>query len=139
MKKYIVLLCLLICLVVIGCGKNKRLTGKVTFTDGTPAPNGTVFFRTDNFVSRGEIKPDGSYKMTSEGKNDGIPPGEYMVYVQGITAMPTTDRPKNPMQMILPVLLCDPKYGNPETSGLTCKIPAPGNKFDIVLEPNPRN
>jgi len=135
MKKYTCLLCLLICLVIIGCGKNKRLTGKVTFDDGTPAPNGTVIFRKDNFMSRGEIKSDGSYKMSSEGTNDGIPPGEYKVYVQGVTEMP----PGTPGQMILPVLLCHPKYSSPDTSGLTCKVPAPGNKFDIVLEPHPKN
>ena len=130
MKKYSFLLCLLICLVVIGCGKNKRLTGKVTFDDGKPAPNGTVIFRTDTFMARGEIKADGSYIMSSEGNNDGLPPGDYKVYVQGIVEMP----PGTPGQMILPVLLCDPKYSDSETSGLTCKVPAPGGKFDIVLE-----
>ena len=135
MKKYTFLLCLLICLLVIGCGKNKRLVGKVTFADGTPATNGMVIFRADGFMARGEIKPDGSYKMSSEGTNDGLPPGEYKVGVQGIFGMP----PSTPGQMTLPILLCDPKYGDPETSGLKCTVPAPRNRFDIVLEPNPKN
>jgi len=134
MTRYTFWLCLLICLVVIvGCGKNARLSGKVTFTDGEPAPNGLVIFRTDSYQSRGEIKSDGTYFMTSEGSSDGIPPGEYKVYVQGISVMPT-ERPADPTQMVLPILLCDPKYTDPETSGLTCKVPAPKNKFDIVLE-----
>ena len=135
MYRYAFLLCLLICLVVAGCGKNKRLTGKVTFTDGTPAKNGTVIFRTDTFQARGEIKSDGSYKMSSESENDGIPPGNYQVYVQGITKMP----PPVPGKMIPPVSLIDSKYENADTSGLTCKVPAPGNKFNIVLEPHPTN
>jgi hypothetical protein len=135
MNRYTLLFCLLCCLVaVVGCGKNARLTGKVTFTDGALATSGTVCFRTDKFMARGEIKSDGSYTMSSEGTNDGLPPGEYQVYVQGIFEMPAGQTPQNPNQMVLPVLMYDPKYGDPETSGLTCKVPAPGNKFDIVLE-----
>ena len=134
MKKYAFMFCLLICLVVAGCGKNKRLTGKVTFSDGTPVKNGMVIFRTDNFLSKGEIKPDGSYKMSSERENDGIPPGDYQVYVSSIFKPPP---PGSGLSM--PVSLCHPKYENPDTSGLTCKVPAPGNKYDIVLEPHPKN
>lgn len=132
MKNYTFLLCLLICLLVVGCGGNKRLVGKVTFDDGESVPNGTVIFQSmDNkFMSRGEIQSDGSYKMSSESANDGIPPGEYRVYVSGISAMPEGP----PSAMMLPVLLCDPKYTDPDTSGIICKVPAPGNKFDIVLE-----
>ena len=132
MKKYTFLLCLLICFVVImGCSKNRRLSGTVTFDDGEPAPNGTVIFQTGTFMARGEIKSDGSYRMSSEGTNDGLPPGEYKVGVQGIFGMPPST---SPGQMPLPILLCDPKYGDPETSGLTCKVPAPGNTYNIVLE-----
>ena len=133
MSKYFILLCLLFCLIAVGCNGNKRLSGKVTFPDGKPAPGGTVYFRKDNFTARGEIKSDGSYKVSSEKSNDGIPPGEYMVYVTGVTEAGTPV----PGKMVLPVQLCDPKYGDPERSGLTCKVPAPGSRFDITLERNP--
>ena len=134
MKKHItLLLCLLICLVVVGCGKNKRLTGKVTFTDGKPATCGIVIFRTDTFMAKGEIKSDGTYKLSSEKENDGIPPGEYQVYVSSIS------KPSPAGGAALPLPLCDPKFENPDLSGLTCKIPAPQNTFDIVLEPHPKN
>ena len=128
MKKYTFLICLLICLVAVGCSGNKRLVGKVTFDDGEPAPNGMVIFRTDTFVSKGEIQPDGSYRMGSERENNGIPPGEYQVYVTSISAPPP------PGVFGPPTPLCDPKYENSETSGLTCKIPAPGNRFDFRVE-----
>ena len=134
MKKYIFLIGILICLVVAGCGKNKRLTGKVTFSDGTPVKSGMVIFRTDTFLSKGEIKPDGSYKMSSERENDGIPPGEYQVYVSGIFKPPQSGGMPS-----MPVSLVAPKFENPDTSGLTCKVPAPGNKYDIVLEPHSTN
>jgi len=127
-----VLFCLLFCFVAAGCSGNKKLSGKVMFDDGTPAPNGTVTFlsKNNNFMSRGEIQSDGSYKLSSAKTNDGIPPGEYKVYVSGISEMPEGP----PSAMLLPILLCDPKYSDPETSGITCTIPAPGNRFDITIE-----
>ena len=128
MKIYTFLLCLLLCFLTVGCSGNKRLVGKVTFDDGEPAPNGMVIFRTDTFVSKGEIQPDGSYQLGSERENNGIPPGEYQVYVTSIS------KPPPPGAMGMPTPLCDPKYENPDTSGLTCKIPAPGNRFDITVE-----
>ena len=133
MKKYTILFCLLICLVVVGCSRNKTLTGKVTFTDGKPATCGIVIFQTDNFISKGEIMSDGSYTMSSAKENDGIPPGDYKVYVSGIT------KTGKGSATLLPVPLCAPKFEKPHTSGLTCTIPAPENKFDIVLEPHPKN
>lgn len=131
MKKYNFLLCLLICLVAVGCSGNKRLNGKVTFSDdGSPALNGMVIFQKDNFISRGEIQPDGSYSLSSEKANDGIPPGEYKVYVSGISEMP----PQIPGVLVLPIPLVDSKFENPDTSGLTCTIPAPGSRFDFKVD-----
>lgn len=130
MTRYTLLLCLLICLIAAGCSGNKRLSGKVTFSDGEPAPKGVVIFEKENFISKGEIQPDGSYKLSSVAANDGIPPGEYKVYVTGVTEMP----PAPPGVIAMPIYLCDSKFENPETSGLTCKIPAPGNRFDITIE-----
>jgi len=131
MKNCAFMLFLLMCLIATGCSGNKKLSGKVTFEDGSPAPNGTVIFLKDSFTSKGEIQPDGSYKMSSERENDGIPPGEYKVYVTGILEPPQVIPGAMPS---MPASLCDPKYENPETSGLTCKIPAPGNRFDIKIE-----
>ena len=130
MKNDTFVLCLLLCLVAAGCSGNKRLNGTVTFTDGEPAPNGMVNFLKDNFMSRGEVQPDGSYTLSSERANDGIPPVEYKVYVTGITEMP----PSQPGMMVPPIPICDPKFEDPDTSGLTCKIPAPGNRFDFQIE-----
>ena len=132
MKKFKLLLCLSICFVAVGCGDKVPLRGTVTFTDGETAPHGTVIFQKDGFVARGEIQPDGSYRVSSAGVNDGLLPGEYSVHVQGITGMP-------PVQLgatmpPLPGLLHHPRYSDPETSGLSVTVPARGNRFDIVLE-----
>ena len=131
MKNSLFMLCLLVFLVAIGCSGNKRLSGKVTFSDdGSPVPNGMVIFSRDNFISRGEIQSDGTYKLSSERENDGIPPGEYKVYVSGISEMP----PSIPGVMTIPIPLCDPKFEDPSTSGLTCTIPAPGSRFDFAVD-----
>jgi len=105
----------------------QQLKGKVTFDDDTPVTTGYVIFLQGNHQSRGEIKPDGTYMMGSEKENNGIPPGEYQVYVSGICDPP-------PPGQMMPIPLCDPKYENADTSGLTCKIPAPKNRFDITIE-----
>ena len=129
MKKYVFLLYLLICFVAVGCGANKSLTGTVTFTDGEPATNGMVILRTDTFMARGEIQPDGSYRISSERERDGVPPGVYQVYVSGIS------EPLPPgAGAAMPTPLVDPKFENPDTSGLEVTIPAPRNRFDIVVE-----
>jgi len=128
----IVSLSLLACL---GCGDQYRLKGKVTFTDGKPATTGMVIFSQGNFQARGEIQSDGTYTASSTGKNDGLPKGEYKVTVSGITKSMTGG--KNPMPF--PIPLCDEKYQNLETTPLSCTVPVSGNRFDLVLEPHPKN
>lgn len=133
-KTYVIMIALLL-FTFFGCSENKQLKGKVTFTDGEPAPCGMVYFSTPSFQARGEIKQDGTYTVSSLGKNDGLPKGEYSVSLTGVVKF---DKKGN-VPMPIPLNLCDEKYSSPETSGLTCIIPAPGNKFDIVLEPHAKN
>ena len=106
----------------------------LTFSDGNPVTFGVVIFTTETFQSSGEIKEDGSYRMGSVGTKDGVPPGEYKVYVGGATKPDPTD----PIGMRRLRLVQD-KYYDPEDSGLTITVPAPGNRYDIVLEPHPTN
>ena len=118
-----------------GCGSNCRLSGKVTFEDGTHATQGMVVFTTESFQAKGEIQPDGSYTAGSEKSNNGIPKGTYQVYVTGIGKQ--VEGGTMGMSMFVPTV--HEKYGNASTSGLTCTVPAPGNKYDLVLEPHPTN
>ena len=123
---------ILLCLVVIlsGCsGDKKKVSGKVTFSDGKPVTSGKVNFSTDTYQANGTIQSDGSYQMGSIGEKDGVPPGEYKVFVTGVGRMEG--------MALLP--LCEEKYLNAHTSGLTITIPAPNNKYDLVLEPHPTN
>ena len=128
----IVSLSLLAC---FGCGNQHRLTGKVTFADGQPVTKGMVIFSDGAFQARGEIQPDGTYTVSSTGKNDGLPKGEYVVTVSGVTK--TVSGGRNPMPF--PVTICDDKYLDVNTTDLRCTVPAPKNTFDLVLEPHPVN
>ena len=133
-RKLLVLLLLLAGLSLAGCGDHCRLSGKVTFSDGKPVTSGMVIFSTASFQAKGEIQSDGSYIAGSEKVRNGIPAGTYQVSVTGITkSVPGMSGMPN----FIPI--CDEKYLNATSSGLTCTVPAPGNKYDLVLEPHPRN
>ncbi|MCL2623192.1 MAG: hypothetical protein FWD31_05930 [Planctomycetaceae bacterium] len=133
-RTYVITIALFM-LAFYGCGENSRLKGKVTFSDGQPVTAGTVNFSTPTYQARGEIKPDGTYTVSSLGKNDGLPRGEYAVSLTGVMKFKTNANSAMPV----PVILCDEKYSLPETSELKCTVPAPGNRFDIVLDPHPTN
>ena len=70
---------------LVGCSNNVQVKGKVTLTDGTPVARGHVIFEQGAFAAQGEIQPDGSYKMGSLKATDGLPKGEYVVYIRGAT------------------------------------------------------
>jgi len=128
-KHSAILLCF-VAILMVGCDSGKKqIFGKVTFSDGKPVTMGKVVFSTPTFQSSGTIEENGSYRMGSIGEKDGVPPGEYMVFVTGVGRM----------EGMTLLALCEEKYLNPQTSGLSITVPVPGNKFDIVLEPHPIN
>ena len=106
----------------------KQLTGKVTFEDGSPVTLGSVIFAKGSFQSRGDIRPDGTYSVGTNAAKDGIPPGEYRVYITGVMEA----RGMGADGMTNYVSLIDEKYTRPETSGLT--YTAGTSPFDITLE-----
>ena len=135
-RKLFVCLPLVAVFFIAGCGNNHQLTGTVTFTDGNPVPRGMVLFTAegDAFQARGQIRPDGTYIVGALTDRDGLPPGEYRVHVTDITK---TSSGTGGVGMPVPLVL--ERYFSDVTSGLTVTVPAPGNRFDIVLEPHPVN
>lgn len=129
-----IVLGLVLCFVV-GCGgTNVGVSGKVTFSDGTPLTKGEVQFLTATYVASGTIQSDGSYTIGSTTQNDGLPAGTYSVTVNkafgdsGVTAAVSAIDAK-PM---LPLI--NPKYNSATTSGLTCDVKGK-TTFDITVEP----
>ena len=72
-------------LLFVGCSDQVQVKGKVTLPDGTPIGVGDVVFEKGDFAATGVIKRDGSYTMGSFKATDGLPKGEYTVYIRGAT------------------------------------------------------
>ena len=139
------LLTILLCLVAVltGCSENKQVKGKVMLTDGTPVARGHVVFEKDGFSANGEIKEDGSYVMGSLKANDGLPPGEYTVYITGATQMgegmsfQSMGGGGQTQTMTIPTLtpVIALIYTSAETSPLRCNV-TKSMTYDINVEPS---
>ncbi|HBT78324.1 MAG TPA: hypothetical protein DEB39_15685 [Planctomycetaceae bacterium] len=119
----------------LGCGGKYPLTGKVTFSDdGSPIPECIVFFVKDTFLAQGNvIKADGTYLVGSTGLKDGLPPGEYQVYIAGAQNVTTTPQGEN-----IYTSQIDDKYRSVETSGLAFTVDGKKRRFDIQLDRAPQ-
>ena len=100
--------------------------------DGTPLTRGLVCFETDTYRARGTLTADGTYRVSSEKANDGIPPGTYKVYIFGAEA-PVEDS-EGRMRDARAVPLVAVKYTNPDTSEITVEIDAKTKQFDFQVE-----
>ena len=138
-SRYFLLCALLFAVAVVatGCGKPK-VTGKVTFTDGSPLTQGTVNFTDDKILCKGSIQEDGTFEMRTLKPGDGVPPGTYKVYLTETmrfgeaiesTSLDTT------AVMHKTVNDVPPKYSNPEQSGLTIDVKK-SMKYDITIDPD---
>jgi hypothetical protein len=106
-----------------GCNQNVGLTGKVTFSDdNSPLTVGEVCFVNDKFLARGVLQKDGTYKTGSRKENDGIPCGEYQVYLAGTYKDHGIINQNHRDQTNLIELLVDEKYNDPKTSGLAVDV-----------------
>ena len=122
-----------VCLLLLtGCGKNVRVTGKVTFEDGSPLTKGTVIFNSGASESKAPIENDGSYVVGTFKSNDGLPRGTYRVYITGASDFPGISPRGAPLGPV--VHLVDQKYTSLETSGLTCEVKG-STTLDITVTP----
>jgi len=125
----------LLLLVAPGCEKSSSplypVQGRVTLEDGKPLSQGVVIFeRRDGggvITARGDLKSDGSYRLSTNKLGDGAPTGKYRVLInpQEISDVPDEER-KLPF---------DNKYLKFETSGLEFEVKAGQNDFQIKLAP----
>lgn len=146
MKKHVALLALLslaLVFTVAGCGGKCQVTGKVTFSDGTPLTKGTVNFTDDNVLCKGEIESDGTYRMRTVKPGDGVPAGTYKIYITDATAFEETgkstktklgDNEIEVREMAKLKTLIPPEYGNPDQSPFgTITVKGKMTK-DLVIE-----
>ena len=132
-----------------GCGSNVKFGGRVTFSDDdSPLTTGMVCFESNSFLARGPLDPDGCYDLGSLTLNDGIPKGEYRVYISGadaveeatVTHVPgqaeyvTSSSVRGAMAGQIFTPLIDPKFTRGKTSGLTVTIDGSSKKFDFQVD-----
>jgi len=125
-------LSLILAIAFVGCSQNVPLSGKVTFSDdGSPVPFGNVFFMTPTTVAQAGIREDGTYTVGSMKETDGMPRGEYKVYlvVEQLTTREVGGQSENAYTSLI-----DSKHTNPETSGLTFTADGKTRTFDIQVD-----
>ena len=120
---------LFLLLIFAGCGKTVKVTGKVTFADGTPLTVGIVRFSTDTDGYSCVLKPDGTYSIGAAKEGQGIPPGSYRVSIEGaatVEPIPGKEDVKN-------IPLIASKYTDSATSGFVCDVKG-ATVFDMQVE-----
>ena len=118
------LFALLIVLVALsGCGSGGvKSGGAVKFEDGAPLTEGIIYFVDTQSEFSGRIKGDGSYVIGGIREGDGLPPGQYQVYVTFPAILDPKDWP------------IDEKFTAPATSGWQAEVkPGGKNQFDFAV------
>ena len=113
---------------LVGCSKQVAVTGKVSYTDGSPVQAGQVVFDDNKYAFRGHIGTDGSYKLGGNKDGDGIIPGKYSIYL-----IDTDVSEMDEHGVVKHVSHVARKYVAPETSGLTCEVKGKMT-FDFEVE-----
>jgi hypothetical protein len=116
---------------VAGCGSGRYpVTGRVLYKDGSPVTEGTVIGEAAEgdrkVMAQGAVQPDGSFSWGTERPGDGAWPGKYRVVVVA-RALGEAEAAKG----MLPAI--DPKYSNPQTSGIEFDIKETHNEFTITV------
>ncbi|GAB6187345.1 hypothetical protein JCM17478_28470 [Thermopirellula anaerolimosa] len=132
--------------------KTYPVTGTVTM-NGQPVPGATVTFTPKEPAAPGQEGPlaasavtdnEGKYQIGTFAKGDGALPGEYLVSVTKYEGAGPTGggsgseeeyTPPVPGQEApVPKNVLPAQYANPNTSGLSFKVEAKSNTYDITLQ-----
>jgi hypothetical protein len=112
----------------VGCN-DPGVHGRVIFSDDqTPLQSGIVMFVSENHTARGQIDHNGNYVVGSNRAKDGLPAGEYKVYITNTEIFHQTDN-----GVPLPEHIIHTKYEKPETSGLVLSVQK-SQVFNIEVE-----
>jgi hypothetical protein len=131
-----------------GCGSDDldrrySVHGKVT-RQGKAGQTGTINFvpvnATTGRAASGEIKPDGSYTLTTKDPGDGAMAGEYVVTINmnevdrsGVETTPGGMPRLDQMKRVQVKALIPAKYGDPGKTDLKAKVEPRSNSFDFDI------
>jgi hypothetical protein len=118
-----------------GCNRNVPMSGRVTFADnGEPLTVGTVVFAGTASQARGNIEPDGTFQLGFLGEKDGLPKGDYKVYIDNANRYENGEMVDGILSNQTVIPLISPKFADAETSGLSITVDGSTNTFDIQVE-----
>lgn len=131
--KYFLVSLAVVCLFAGCSGGGANVAGKVTLDDGGPVPRGAIQLNGAGGSYRGAIQSDGTYTIA------GVTSGEYKVAITGAMDSAPADEGMNyddagnfiESQASAPKSLIKDTYADPETSGLTLKVPG---SYDLKVE-----
>jgi hypothetical protein len=123
-----------------GCGPDEPALAPVSgrvFYKGAPLPGGSIVFTPDadkgggGPLARGEVRPDGTYTLTTDGR-PGAAPGWHRVTI--VSVAPARDKPAGSgfadVESLLPR-----RYAAPDLSGLERLVkPGEENAIDFHLD-----
>jgi len=127
----------------VGCGGSfNPVSGKVTFSDGSPVTTGRIVFMSPSGSARGNIGTDGTYRIGSMKPGDGAAVGTYSVAITAAISdvshdqLPPTSaaEAKSYRDERAVTWLVDQKYGTPKTSGLTAVVTRGTNIINFSVE-----
>jgi hypothetical protein len=103
--------------------------GKVIDETGQPVPglegSEIVFSQIDGKSSSiGELQPDGSFRMFTDTPGDGVPPGDYKVYIPRRHLDPERQAPQT----------IEAKFEKIESSSLEAKVEKKRNTFEFKVK-----
>ena len=128
-------------LMLAGCGSSGPATvpvhGTVTW-QGQPLDNGTVVFHPVDVAADGlrrtpmaQLRPDGTFQMSTFAEGDGVMPGRYSVSIQSYTEGVVVDfiDPSKASKSRIPQ-----RYTTPQTSGLTADVAPDADSVELQFD-----
>jgi hypothetical protein len=116
-----------------GCGKPGKkmvnVTGTVSY-QGQQLHTGVVKFLAPNGdFATAAIRPDGTYLMT-----DVVPGEQKVAYVGGPMNVGSSDKGVGKNAPTAKTVTVPPKFGEPQTSGVTVTVPESGGEVTVELK-----
>jgi hypothetical protein len=123
----------LVLTLALGCGGKRtyQVVGRVTFKDGTPLTGGQVVFepvdKEATVGARGQVQPDGTFRMGTYRDDDGVIEGRHKVLV--VPPLPRILDERRPAPPII-----HPRFQKFETSGLEYTVTRDNKDYAIVVD-----
>ena len=129
---------LIMALACIGCQAETDpvlpISGKVTFTDGSPAQFGVIEFRRNQpttAIARGTIQKDGTFQVRQSGSRSGLRQGSHKAVIIQVVGTHSGGHIHHHHGQVVA-----DKYRDYRTTDLSVEVSADSeNHFEIVVEP----